>query len=301
MRVWLTGCNGMLAQALCKQFRAARIDYSGTDMDVDLTSEAEVREYCKGSAFTHIVNAAAYTRVDDAEREYEKAVAVNGTAVRHLIEAADQLDATFVHFSTDYVFSGKASQPYVETEATAPASAYGKSKLEGENWASLALARAKPRVYVIRTSWLFGNGGNNFVRTILKAMIERDEVRVVDDQRGRPTYTEDLAEAAIALAGLNGNAPSSPGFYHFANSGTVSWYEFTVAVADAARSRNLTLKANRIAPVSSDEYKRPAPRPTYSVLDTHKIEHSLGRAPRDFRLALAEYLDVLMAQGKAVL
>lgn len=301
MNVWLTGCNGMLAQALCRQFRAARIDYVGTDIDVDLTSERQVREYCQRSAFTHIVNAAAYTRVDDAETDFDKAVAVNGLAVRHLVDAAEQSGAAFVHFSTDYVFSGIASEPYLEDEATAPASAYGKSKLEGEKWALAAMERSKSAVYVIRTSWLFGSGGNNFVRTILKAMMEREELRVVDDQRGRPTYTEDLAEAALALSGLGGNSAASPGFYHFANSGAVSWYEFTLAIAQAARSKNLALKANKIVPVSSAEYVRPAPRPSYSVLDTRKLERALGVVPRDFRLTVSEYLDLLIAQFGAAL
>ncbi len=163
------------------------------------------------------------------------------------------------------------------------------------------MERSKSAVYVIRTSWLFGSGGNNFVRTILKAMMEREELRVVDDQRGRPTYTEDLAEAALALSGLGGNSAASPGFYHFANSGAVSWYEFTLAIAQAARSKNLALKANKIVPVSSAEYVRPAPRPSYSVLDTRKLERALGVVPRDFRLTVSEYLDLLIAQFGAAL
>lgn len=294
MRVWLTGCNGMLAQALARQLTAARIECVGTDLEVDLSSEADVRSFCRNETFTHILNAAAYTRVDDAESEVDKAFSVNGTAVRLLTQVAEERRVTFVHFSTDYVFSGRASEPYSETSATAPASTYGKSKLDGEQWATNALTRAQAQVFLIRTSWLFGPGGNNFVRTILKAMIDRDEIRVVDDQWGRPTYTVDLAAAALALVGIDRARTSKPGIYHYANSGVVSWHEFTLTIAQIARNKGLRLKANEILPISSAEYKRPAPRPAYSVLDTTKLERALGETPRSYRVALSEYLDLLI-------
>jgi len=294
MRIWLTGCNGMLAQAFVRQLKAARIDYVGSDIEVDLTSESEVKSFCRNEAFTHIVNAAAYTRVDDAETDSAKAFALNVTAVRFLTQAAEEARAVFIHFSTDYVFSGTANEPYLETAEPAPVTAYGKSKLDGERWALGAMARAISRVYVVRTSWLFGHEGNNFVRTMLKAMMVKDELRVVDDQRGRPTYTEDLASCAVALAGIDGRVPSNSGLFHFANRGAVSWYEFALVIAEVARSKGLSLKVSRILPVSSAEYTRPAPRPLYSVLDTGKVEEALSVAPRDFRTTVADYLDVLI-------
>ena len=290
MTVWLTGCNGMLGQAFAERFTNSDVAFIGTDLDVDLTSSAAIEDFCRSRSFTHIVNAAAYTKVDDAEREFDKAFAVNGTAVRLLCEQAHRQSATLVHFSTDYVFSGVAGEPYVEEAPKGPISAYGKSKLEGERWVQSQLSTG---AYLIRTSWLFGPGGANFVRAILDALMTRKEVRVVHDQHGRPTYTSDLARAAMALAGLAAREPAPTGCYHFANSGETSWHEFALAIAESARKHGLRLTAEAIVPISSDELKRPAPRPAYSVLDTAKFETALQEAPRDFRLALDEYVGIL--------
>lgn len=296
--VWLTGCSGMLAQAFRQQFSSAKIEFIGSDIEVDLTSKVAVEDFIQSHRFTHIVNTAAYTRVDDAETNQERAAAVNATAVRYLCEQAAVRGLTLIHFSTDYVFPGVASQPYREDADPGPSSVYGKTKLDGESWVRSLMNKSAPAgAYLLRTSWLFGPGGPNFVRTILKALLTRKEVRVVHDQRGRPTYTEDLANAAITLAGLGGFFPAATGCYHYANSGDVTWYEFTLAIADAARKRGLPLAVDRILPITSDEFKRPAPRPAYSVLDTEKVERALGQPPRDFRAALGDYLAILASEG----
>jgi dTDP-4-dehydrorhamnose reductase len=297
MMVWLTGCRGMLAQAFIRQFQESKIEFVGTDIEVDLTSNSVVEEFSRAHRFTHIINTAAYTRVDDAEANSEGATAVNATAVRYLCEQAEQQQATLIHFSTDYVFPGISSTPYLEDAEPGPRSVYGRTKLEGEQWVKRLLSKAPATgLYLLRTSWLFGLGGPNFVRTILNALLTQAEVRVVHDQIGRPTYTEDLASAVIDLTGLGGRSPAAPGCYHFANTGPVTWYEFTVAIAEAARGQGLSLKADRISPITSDEIRRPAPRPAYSVLDTSKLEQALGRAPRNFRLALRDYLAILAAE-----
>ncbi len=298
MMVWLTGCNGMLAQAFTRQFQESKIKYVGTDTEVDLTSKNAVENFSRSHRFTHIVNAAAYTRVDDAETNHELATAVNATAVRYLCEEADHHKATLIHISTDYVFSGVASTPYREDFEPSPRSVYGRTKLAGEEWLKPLMNKsAAVRAYLLRTSWMFGPGGPNFVRTILKALQTQTDVRVVHDQRGRPTYSDDLASAVVTLSGLSGlTPPASPGCYHFANTGEVTWHEFTVAIAEAARELGLPLKAHHISPITSEDIRRPAPRPAYSVLDTNKVARTLGRPPRDFRLALREYLTILASE-----
>ncbi len=297
MTVWLTGCKGMLAQALIREFQKSKIEYVGTDIELDLTSKSAVEDYSRSHRFTHIVNTAAYTRVDDAETNSESATAVNETAVRYLCEQAERQPATLIHFSTDYVFPGVSSMPYLEDAEPGPRSVYGKTKLAGEVWVRRLIDKAPARsAYLLRTSWLFRAGGPNFVRTILKALLSQPEVKVVHDQRGRPTYTDDLADAVISLTGLGEHTSAAPGCYHFANTGVVSWHEFTIAIADVARAQGLPLKATRIIPITSDEIRRPAPRPAFSVLDTNKVERALGRVPRDFRLGLSEYLAMLATE-----
>ena len=225
----------MLAQAFTRQFQESKIKYVGTDTEVDLTSKNAVENFSRSHRFTHIVNAAAYTRVDDAETNHELATAVNATAVRYLCEEADHHKATLIHISTDYVFSGVASTPYREDFEPSPRSVYGRTKLAGEEWLKPLMNKsAAVRAYLLRTSWMFGPGGPNFVRTILKALQTQTDVRVVHDQRGRPTYSDDLASAVVTLSGLSGlTPPASPGCYHFANTGEVTWHEFTVAIAEA--------------------------------------------------------------------
>ncbi len=292
MTVWLTGCKGMLGQAFTRRFASANIDFFGTDIDVDLTSRQAIEEFGRSHQFTHIINAAAYTKVDDAEAESDKAFAVNGMAVRFLCEQAERQAATLIHFSSDYVFPGVASDPYTEDATTGPISVYGKSKLDGERWVQSQMSRVGG-AYLIRTSWLFGAGGPNFVRTILDALKTRKEVRVVYDQRGRPTYNDDLARATMMLTGLHGREAAPVGCYHFANSGEASWHEFALAVAELARKYGIRLAADKIVAITTDELKRPAPRPAYSVLDTQKFERTLGEVPRSFYSALDEYLEML--------
>jgi len=287
----------MLAQAFIRQFQESSIEFVGTDIEVDLTSNSAVVEFSRSHRFTHIVNTAAYTRVDDAESNPELATAVNATAVRYLCEQAVKQKATLVHFSTDYVFPGVSSKPYLEDAEPGPRSVYGRTKLAGEVWLKPLMNKAAVAgAYLLRTSWMFGPGGPNFVQTILKALMTRADVRVVHDQRGRPTYSDDLASAVVALMGLGGQTPAASGCYNFANAGEVTWYEFTIAIAEAARELGVPLKADHILPITSEDIRRPAPRPAYSVLDTNKVARTLGHAPRDFRLPLREYLTMLASE-----
>jgi dTDP-4-dehydrorhamnose reductase len=298
VRVWLTGHRGMLARAVGARLAAAGVAAVGTDLEFDIADAAAVLEFVEQHRFTHIVNCAAYTRVDDAERELDAARAANTTGPSSLARAAARTGAHLVHVSTDYVFDGRSEEPYVEDAPCAPQTAYGRTKREGEELVVATLGQpGGAHFHVIRTSWLFGEGGKNFVTTMLALMAEREVLRVVSDQHGRPTYTRDLAEAVLGLAGIvPRGVPAESGFYHFANTGATTWHAFAEQILGAARALGFALKARTIEPVSTEAFPRPAPRPAYSVLSTRRIEHALGGAPRPWQDALAEYLSNLRAQ-----
>jgi dTDP-4-dehydrorhamnose reductase len=259
-----------------------------SDLDVDIAERDRVLDFARRERPTLILNAAGYTRVDDAETHEADALRSNGLGPENLGLAAAAVGAKIVHYSTDYVFDGNGTSPYREDAATGPAGAYGRTKLAGEE---RLLAACPAGATIIRTSWLFGENGPNFVKTMARLLAEKEELRVVADQRGRPTYTGDLAEATLGLAGVSRSASAEPGIYHFANAGEVTWYAFTLAIRDACVRRGRPVKAQRILPVTTAEFPRPAPRPAYSVLDTGRIERALGAEPRDFTLALDDYLE----------
>ncbi|HET9957657.1 MAG TPA: dTDP-4-dehydrorhamnose reductase [Polyangiaceae bacterium] len=298
MKVWLCGARGMLGRAIEARLQSLAVACVPTDSEFDVTQGEPVIAFARQHAFTHIVNCAAYTRVDAAESEPGTAHAVNALGASHLASAAAACAAHLLHFSTDYVFDGAAHEPYREEAACAPRSAYGRTKLEGERLvlgtapASMREARA---VHVVRTSWLFGPGGKNFVTTMLQLMAERETLRVVADQVGCPTYTYDLADASLALAavGPSARAAAPSGIYHFSNAEPVSWCGFAQAIHERALGLGFPIRAQAIQPIRTEEYPLPATRPAYSVLDTSKISGQLGRAPRPWRAALDEYLTTL--------
>jgi dTDP-4-dehydrorhamnose reductase len=233
-----------------------------------------------------VINCAAFTRVDDCEREHEIAFAVNGEGAGHAAAAATESGARFLHVSTDYVFDGTAREPYGEDAATAPLSAYGKSKLDGER-----RVLALPGTCVVRSSWLFGHGGANFARTICDQIARRRDgaegsagapLRVVADQVGCPTYTRFLARALWDLAQLR-----VEGVVHYRNREAVSWHGFAMAIAE---SKGAVVE---ILPVTSAEFLRPAPRPCYSVLNVARFESLVQRPVESWSCGLREYLDSL--------
>jgi len=288
VKVWLAGAAGMLGQAVARRLESLGVAMEVTDLDLDISRSDDVLAFARHHRFSHIVNCAAYTAVDEAEDDEARATAVNAGGPANLGAAATETGAVLVHFSTDYVFDGTASAPYPEAAACAPLNAYGRSKLAGE---LRVMEAGIPHLYLVRTSWLFGEGGKNFVATMLGLMSRHERLRVVADQRGRPTYTADLARAALDLAGVSPTAgPAEPGLYHFANRGATTWHAFAREILEQARAHGVPLRTETIEPIDTSAFPRPAPRPAYSVLATAKIEAALGYAPRPWEEALGDYL-----------
>lgn len=262
-RYLITGASGMLGHDLVAQLGDRDVS-ALSRADLDVTDPSAVRDAVAG--FDVILNASAYTKVDDAETNEDVAYAVNATGALNLARAAAEHGATLVQYSTDYVFDGAARSPYAESTQRNPNTAYGRTKAEGER---LALEANPDGTYVVRTAYLYGQHGPNFAATMLRLAQDHDEVSVVTDQVGQPTWTADLAAQTIAL--LDSNAPA--GIYHGTNSGEASWFDFARAVFV-----NAGLDPERVKPTDSSQFVRPAPRPAYSVLG-HDGWAQAGLAP----------------------
>lgn len=289
MKVWVTGATGLLGRAIVDCLRDWGVDLIATGREVDIADAAAVATLVAEHAPTHVVNCAAYTDVDAAEDDEAAANRVNALGPEVLARAATDRGLQLVHYSTDYVFPGTRTEAYRENDPPEPVNVYGRSKLEGER----RLLAACPTGLVVRSSWLFGSGGANFVDGMLARMERREEVSVVDDQYGRPTHAPDLAAASLALAGIGPDAVEAPsqGLAHFANAGVVTWHGLAVAIHDAARRRGLPIETRRVVPVPTDAFPRRAPRPRRAVLDTTLTEDILARPARSWTAALERHLD----------
>ncbi len=256
MRVLVIGCNGQLGSALMPVLARNRslavlgIDYP----DIDIADPHSIDLVFGGFDPDFVINCAAYTAVDDAETNEDAAMRINGLGPRYLADECRKSGTWMVHVSTDYVFDGSATSPYAEDETPSPASAYGRTKLAGDQAVQELLPASH---YLVRTAWLYGLQGSNFVKTMLRLEKERDTVSVVTDQVGQPTYAADLA----TQIGLLLDRHPAPGTYHGTNSGEVSWFEFTREIFRLAGA-----DPDRVLPTTSAEFVRPAPRPAYSVL-----------------------------------
>ena len=286
MRVLVTGGNGQLGSALVDLLSARTADVVlGIDLpDIDITAPDSVREVFAQFAPDVVINCAAWTAVDAAEDHEADALKVNGDGPRVLAEACKAAGAWLVQISTDYVFAGDANTPYAEDARPDPKTAYGRTKLAGE----IAVQEVLPGAhYLVRTAWLYGLQGNNFVKTMLELESVRDNVSVVDDQRGQPTYAGDLAEQILLL--LDARPPA--GIFHATNSGATTWFELTRAIYE-----NIGADPQRVLATDSASFVRPAPRPAYSVLGQDKWE-SVGLTPmREWRAALtAAFADGITA------
>lgn len=270
--ILVVGANGMLGRDL---MLALGEKGRGVDLpDIDITNINSVRQVLTALAPAVVINCAAYTNVDGCETEQATAFAVNTDGVGVLADVTADLGATLVHISTDYVFNGQKGSPYMEDDPIDPMSIYGKSKAAGEE-----NARRNPKHLIVRTQWLYGYHGNNFVETMIRLGTERKELSVVDDQLGSPTWTVDLVKALLALvdAGCTGT-------YHAAGSGFCSWRGFAMAIF-AAEGMDVT-----VTPISTEQLGRPAPRPLFSVLDCGKIARDAGVTMPQWNISLNNYL-----------
>jgi len=283
MRLLVTGAAGMLGQDVLRAARHAGHDVVGLPRaELDITDARAVEAVLAGERPDAVVNCAAWTDVDGAEEAPEAAARVNGEGAGVVAKAAAGAGAAVVHVSSDYVFDGRGTRPYLESDPVGPLSAYGATKLEGER----AVAEANPRHAIARSSWLFGVHGRNFVATMLRLADERDEVTVVDDQIGCPTWTGHLAGALVALAAAG---DAARGIFHVAGAGACSWHELATEIFAQARADCAVLSC------STRDMPRPAPRPAYSVLGT---ERDGPRLP-DWREGLAGYLAERSSLGVA--
>lgn len=263
--VLVTGSNGQLGKCLqdiSKESMGINWIFKSSK-ELDITNEDSITKVFNNNKIDYLVNCAAYTAVDKAESEPEKAFLVNAEGVKLLANACKEYNATLIHISTDFVFDGKQSTPYIETDLPNPINVYGASKLKGEQYVKEILEK----YFIIRTSWVYSEHGNNFVKTMLRLANEKDKISVVDDQIGSPTYACDLAKCIIHIIGVKSQ---EYGLYHFSNLGEISWYDFAKAILEETNSKMTP------DPIKTQEYATLATRPTYSVLDKTKIENELN-------------------------
>ena len=285
MRVLVAGATGQLGVDLVNLLRCRGVDVAAPDAQrLDLLRPQTVRDAVHDARPHWVINCAAYTQVDGAEQDRETAFAVNRDGARVLAEAAAAAQAWMLQVSTDFVFSGQSSAPYTEDDPTGPLGVYGQSKRDGE----LAVQQACASSIVVRTAWLYGVHGNNFVKTMLRLAAQRDELRVVSDQTGTPTWTRDLAGALWELM-----QESQVGVFHFSDAGQASWYEFAAAIVQEARALGFPVQAQRVVPITTAEYPTPAQRPAYSVLSKAKIERLLAAPIPHWRDSLRAMLKEL--------
>ncbi len=265
-QVLIIGSEGQLGIEIkerCKKLPELQFTFTSLET-LDVTNTEDLTKTIQAKDYSYIINCTAYTAVDKAESEKELAGKINSTAVEKIGEAANAIEAKVIHVSTDYVFDGRNHLPYKEDVVTAPQSVYGETKLNGEK----LLFERHPDSIVIRTSWLYSAHGNNFVKTMIRLGQEREELGVIFDQVGTPTYAGDLADAILHIveSDRNQTIPFVPGIYHYSNEGVASWYDFTLAILE---KMNISC---RVKPIETKDYPTPAPRPHYSVLNKAKIK-----------------------------
>jgi dTDP-4-dehydrorhamnose reductase len=286
-RILLTGADGQLGHELQQTLAPLGEVIALTRQELDLSQGEQIRQLVQQIRPSMIVNSAAYTAVDKAESEVELAQAVNGTAPKIMAEEAEKIGALLLQVSTDYVFDGQKNTPYLETDPTHPLSSYGKSKLAGE----IGIQQVTNNYLILRTAWVYGvYGKGNFVKTMLRLGQDREELRVVADQVGSPSWAKDIADAIAQLL-----QSETTGIYHFTNSGVVSWYDFAIAIFEEARALRFPLKVQRVIPITTADYPTPAVRPAYSVLSGKKITETLGDYPPYWRDSLRKMLKQLQA------
>jgi dTDP-4-dehydrorhamnose reductase len=281
--ILVSGSDGQLGnelKVLAAKFSSFQFAFlSRTDFPID--DGKKINTVFKEQSPDYVINCAAYTAVDKAETDKEAAFRINADAPGLLAAACKKNNSKLIHISTDYVFDGTASEPYNEEGATNPLTVYGASKLEGEK----NILQNDPSAIIIRTSWLYSSFGKNFVKTILKLLNEKEEINVVNDQFGSPTYAADLAMAILQIID---SGQWQQGVYHFSNNGIITWFDFAEFI------KELTGRSSKVKPVPSSAYPTPATRPSYSALDTGKIRQVYNIPVRNWKDGLADCLSALL-------
>lgn len=269
--VWLIGCKGMLGTEVARQLKNSNIDYIGTDIDVDITKLEVLEDFAnKNPKIDWIINCSAYTAVDKAEDDKDFANLLNNIGPKNISSVAKKINAKMIHISTDYVFDGTGNIPYTEDMDVKPIGVYGQTKADGEK----SVIDSGCEYYIFRTAWLYGYDGKNFVYTMLKLMESKQEISVVSDQKGTPTFAGDLANCVIKTITSKNQIPC--GIYHCTDLGEITWYDFACEIYKQGKATGKLSNECKINPCSTDEFPTKAKRPAYSVLSKEKIQQALG-------------------------
>jgi dTDP-4-dehydrorhamnose reductase len=288
--IWLLGDRGMLGRQMAVELQKQEFVFFASDREVDISDFQSLKAFAQGKKISWMINCAAYTEVDQAEIESAAAFRSNAVGVENLARLAAGMGARLVHFSTDYVFDGQKRQPYGENDQPRPVSQYGWSKWQGEK----LLTAVWQSIFIFRISWLYGVFGNNFVNTMLKFFREKDEVRVVNDQFGSPTYAAALARNVVRLIG---SAGERYGLYHYCDSGVISWYDFAARIMARALEYNLLEKKIPLRAISTADFPTRAVRPAYAVLDNSKVIRELDFRVHDWRINLDDFFQEKLRLG----
>ncbi|MCS6209218.1 dTDP-4-dehydrorhamnose reductase [Shewanella baltica] len=291
MKILLAGKNGQVGHCLLKLLEAqTEIVFLALDREqLDITDPIQVNKIVTEFKPNIIINAAAYTAVDKAEQESELANAINKEGPQNLALAASSINAAIIHISTDYVFDGESAESYIESDVTAPQGEYGRSKLAGEH----AVAQACPKHIILRTAWVFGEHGNNFVKTMLRLAKTRESLGVVADQYGGPTYAGDIANAILEISKQIARDSNAYGVYHFSGFPHVSWHTFAEKIFEIALDKDVLVQPIKVNPITTLDYPTPAKRPANSRLNCDKIHNAFGIKQSDWQAALVRIQEYL--------
>ncbi len=281
--IWLIGNKGMLGQDLSKALTSANINHIGSDREVSILEPAELKEFAKKHNPAAIINCSAYTAVDKAEEDQDAAYAINRNGVANIATLAADRDIPLIHISTDYVFDGTSSTPLTEDAPTGPSGVYGASKLAGEE----EIRKICKQFFIIRTAWLYGQYGPNFVYTMVKLMNKLDAIKVVDDQKGSPTWTKDLTGLILEILKSGSEAY---GTYHLSGEGECSWHEFAAEIYHQAKEKGLIASDCTINKCTSEEFPTPAKRPAYSLMSKEKVKKTFNYKVRTWQESLKLFL-----------
>jgi len=285
--IWLIGNRGMLGTDVESLLKNRKLQYTSSDLEFDITNIGALRSYAAGKDIEWIINCAAYTNVDKAEDDREKAFRINADGALNIARVAQETGAQLIHISTDYVFDGTKIEAYIELDDPNPQNVYGRSKLDGER----RIVETMSQYFILRTAWLYGVHGSNFVHTMLRLFNERDTVKVVSDQWGSPTHTMDLAQVIFTVID---SGSSEYGVYHTTNEGKTNWYEFAKAILKGGLAHDLVKREVDILPIVSKDYPTKTVRPQNSYLSKKKYKSNFGSSLSSWQEGLEAFLKELV-------